>query len=335
MSDTLGNGQGNPTDEQIKLYETWARGGVAAAMIGEVQGDPRTLEHPGALAPGWIGTPRGPSALDLDRLHCAALDLSEILALPERFARTARLAHTCGFARVQIHAAHGFLFSQFLSPLFNQRTDTYGGTRANRMRLVIEVVDAVRAAVPKDFTVAIKLNATDQIEGGLTPDDALEVVAALDNRGLDLMEVSGGTYFPGAAPASDTLSGQPYFFDFCQDARKATNVPLMATGGFKTRGQSDAALASGAIDCIGLARALVLDPSLPTTWQARGPDSVYPRFAETVPGGVTAWYTQGIQSIATGSKQGAEMSVLQALEGLGRRSLDQKAAMLCRAINLA
>lgn len=355
MSDTLGDGYGNPTPEQGKLYETWDRGGVAASVVGEVQGDPRTIEHPGnlvldagadleafralahrgqatgaalwlqlghagALAPEWVGMPKAPSSLNIEGIRCDALSLAEIAALPDRFARTARLACDLGFGGVQVHAAHGFLLSQFLSPLFNRRQDAYGGSATNRMRLVIETVEAVRAEVPRGFCVSIKLNATDQITGGLTQEDALEVVAALDGRGLDLMEFSGGTYFPGAPAASDGASSGPYFVDFARTARQMTSVPLMATGGFKKRADAEYAVGSGAVDCIGLARALVLDPALPKTWKENGPDPVFPRFERTVPGGITAWYTESIHRTASGDTSSPVFSPREAVEALSART---------------
>lgn len=162
MSDSLGNGAGDSTPMQARLYERWALGGAAVSIIGEVQFDPHCAEKPGniVLGPGcnrtaleslvtrgttygthlWpqighagalahppISAPRGPSALDHDGLQCAALTIDEIRALPSQFAQTARHARDIGFTGVQIHAAHGFLLSQFLSPLFNQRSDEYGG----------------------------------------------------------------------------------------------------------------------------------------------------------------------------------------------------------------
>jgi len=355
MSDTLGDGYGNPTPEQGKLYETWDRGGVAASVVGEVQGDPRTIEHPGnlvldmgadleafralahrgqatgaalwlqlghagALAPDWVGMPKAPSSLNIKDIRCDALSLAEIAALPDRFARTARLACDLGFGGVQVHAAHGFLLSQFLSPLFNRRQDAYGGSATNRMRLVIETVEAVRAEVPRGFCVSIKLNATDQITGGLTQEDALKVVAALDGRGLDLMEFSGGTYFPGAPASSDGASSGPYFVDFARTARQMTSVPLMATGGFKKRADAEYAVGSGAVDCIGLARALVLDPALPKTWKENGPDPVFPRFERTVPGGITAWYTESIHRTASGDASSPVFSPREAVEALSART---------------
>lgn len=239
MSDSLGDGRGNPTDTQIRLYERWAEGGLAISIIGEVQGNPHFAEKPGnlILGPGsderrfrelacaggangaqlWlqlghagamayppISDPKGPSALDLVGLKCKALTLEEVCSLPSEFARTAHMAKNLGFGGVEIHAAHGFLLSQFLSPLFNRRQDEFGGSITNRMRLLLNVVEEVRAAVGPSFPIAAKLNATDQLEGGFSENDALDVITALDRTGIDLIDISGGTYFPGAKSAPPT-----------------------------------------------------------------------------------------------------------------------------------
>ena len=338
MSDSLGDGRGDPTDRQIRLYERWASGGLGLSIVGEVQGDPRFAEKPGnlVLGPGsnmsrfaelarrggangtrlWlqlghagamthppIGTPKGPSALDLPGLSCDALTRDEIRALPDRFARTAGLARELGFGGVQVHAAHGFLLSQFLSPLFNRRDDGYGGSIASRSRLLREVIAAVREAVGPGFPVAVKLNATDQLDGGLTSGDALEVVAALDGTGIDLLDISGGTYFPGAKSASDASGGEPYFLAFARRARERTGVPLMVTGGFKTHEQARSAITSGGADVVGLARALVLDPELPGKWRAGDhSDPAFPRFEAPPEGGVTAWYTMRLTALADGEE---------------------------------
>lgn len=349
MSDSLGDGRGNPTVEQMRLYERWALGGVAASIVGEVQGDARFAEstgnlvlddasdrsafaalarrggadatqlwlqlgHAGALTRPEIGPARGPSALDLPGLTAAALTLAEIRALPARFARTAWQAQRLGFAGVQIHAAHGFVLSQFLSPLFNRRADAYGGSVTNRMRLLIEVIAAVRDAVSPGFTVAVKLNASDQIEGGFETLDALQVIRDLDDTGLDLIEISGGTYFPGTVSSSERASIGPYFLDFAGQARQVTSVPLMVTGGFKTRAEVAAALSGGAVDAVGLARALVLDPSLVQGWQGGGADPDFPRFPATPPGGMTAWYTMRLAAIAGDQEEGAVCDPAAALQ---------------------
>lgn len=336
MSDSLGDGAGNPTDDQIKLYKRWADGGLALAIIGEVQCTPHFAEkpgnlilneqsdnglferlakagatdkaqlwlqlgHAGAMADAPISTPKGPSALDLPGLTCGALTLDEIHALPAEFARTASLAKELGFGGVQVHAAHGFLLSQFLSPLFNKREDAYGGSLQNRMRLLLEVIDKVRQTVGPQFPVGIKLNATDQLEGGFAEDEALEVIAAVDQLAIDLIDISGGTYFPGAASSSDRAGSGPYFLEFAARARKRTTKPLMVTGGFKTLAQAESAIIEGKADLIGLARALVVDPELPSFWlSGQRCEPQFPRFKNPPEGGVTAWYTMQITQSAKG-----------------------------------
>ncbi len=215
------------------------------------------------------------------------------------------MAQSLGFGGVQIHAAHGFLLSQFLSPLFNKRTDAYGGSIESRMRLLLEVVEAVRSTVDPDFVVAVKLNATDQLEGGFEKHDALAVISALDQTGIDLIDISGGTYFPGAKSASDSAGSGPYFVDFASRARNRTSKPLMVTGGFKTRQQAIDAICNGGVDLIEIARALVLDPDLPNNWRDENSvDPVFPHFSSPPAGGITAWYTMRLTEIGEGREAG-------------------------------
>jgi 2,4-dienoyl-CoA reductase-like NADH-dependent reductase (Old Yellow Enzyme family) len=234
--------------------------------------------------------------------------------VPLDFAKTAKLAQQAGFGGVQIHAAHGFLLSQFLSPLFNKRSDAYGGSIANRMKLILETLDATRAAVGPNFVIAIKLNSSDQLEGGLDEDAALEVVAALDKSSVDLIDISGGTYFPGAKPASDSAGRGPYFITFAKRARTVTSKPLMLTGGFKTRAQAQEAVMSGAVDVIGLARALALEPDLPNLWKVnQTPEPVFPRFPDAPEGGITAWYTMRLTDIGFDTETDSVGDLRQAL----------------------
>lgn len=333
MSDSLGDGRGEPTAAQMRLYERWAEGGVALSLIGEVQIDPRFPEKPGnlVLAPGaasaalgrltararvddthiWpqlghagalahapVSNPRGPSPLTLDGLTCAGMTAAEIEALPAQYAVAAETARAVGFTGVQIHAGHGFLLSQFLSPLFNHRTDRWGGDIAARCRIVLEVIGAVRAVVGPGFPIGIKMNTSDQLVGGLTEGEGLEVVRRLEETDVDLIELSGGTYFPGAPAASEGAGRGPYFVDFARRARAFTAKPLVTTGGFKTRGQVEEALLSGATDAVGLGRPLALDPRLPRHWRSAGAaDPDFPRFVDPPPGGITAWYTQRLTAI--------------------------------------
>jgi 2,4-dienoyl-CoA reductase-like NADH-dependent reductase (Old Yellow Enzyme family) len=255
-----------------------------------------------------VSVPKGPSALSLPDLHCAAMTREEVRALPAQYAAAAQCAQVVGFGGVQIHAGHGFLLSQFLSPLFNQRTDHYGGDINNRSRLLVMIIEAVRAAVDPAYPVAVKLNATDQLEGGLTSVDALQVVARLGQLGVDLIDISGGTYFPGAKSVSDSAGSAPYFLDFARQARTVTDVPLMLTGGIKSLDMALAVLEDGAADVVGLARALVLAPDLPQRW--RGGDGMvplFPRFPPPPEGGVTAWYTRALTHIAEGRNDAPEL----------------------------
>lgn len=345
MSDSLGDGTGHPTDEQNRLYQRWADGGLAVSIIGEVQPSSGYAEkpgnlvldcnsdiskfqtlaehgsrngaqlwlqlgHAGALAYGPISDPKGPSALDLPNLRCKAMSLPEIQQIPSDFANTARLAQQAGFGGVQIHAAHGFLLSQFLSPLFNKRSDGFGGPIANRMKLLLQSIEATRAVVGPDFPIAVKLNSSDQLVGGLDEDDVLAVVAALDASSVDLIDISGGTYFPGVKAASDSAGRGPYFIEFAKRARSITTKPLMLTGGFKTRAQAEDAVRSGAIDVVGLARALVLEPELPNLWMKNQmPEPSFPRFSDAPDGGITAWYTMRLTQIAA-DKEMAEVGNL-------------------------
>ncbi len=334
MSDSLGDGTGDPTETQIRLYERWAEGGVALSLIGEVQGDYRypekpgnlvldsrsnqdalkslasrgqvrgthlwpQLGHAGALSHLPISRPKGPSALDVEGLQCEGMSVTDIQALPSIYARAATIAQSSGFGGVQIHAGHGFLFSQFLSPLFNHRTDAYGGSIEARFNIIRKVIDEVRRTVGPTFPIGIRINSTDNLEGGLTNSDALEIVRILDGTSIDLIDISGGTYFPGAKSSSDSAcDGSAYFTTFAQSAKEVTDKPIMATGGFRKRDQAIDAIESGAVDMVSLARAMVLNPRLAKTWLNKGGDDPeFPTFNSPPYGGLTAWYSMRITAL--------------------------------------
>jgi len=360
MSDSLSDGGGDPTEVQIRLYERWAEGGVALSLVGEVQGDPRFPEKPGNLVLGahsnqsllqlftgravidgahlWpqighagalshlpISQPKGPSALDIEGLQCAGMSIDEIHELPGMYARTALHAKTVGFSGVHIHAGHGFLLSQFLSPLFNHRNDGYGGSIEARCRIVLEIISEVRRAVGPSFPVGIRINSTDQLEGGLTEVDALEVVRLLDQTSIDLIDISGGTYFPGAKASSDGTSQGPYFLDFAKLARGITKIPLLLTGGFKKRQQAVDAVASGAVDMVGLGRAMALNPRLADAWLSEegcGPD--FPKFESVLPGGITAWYTMRLTALGEDRENVFELDLPSAI-----RMYEERDAQRC------
>lgn len=356
MSDSLGDGAGSPTETQIRLYERWAEGGTALSLIGEVQVDPRypekpgnlvlapdgdlqamqalarrgsangthiwpQLGHAGALSHSPISWPRGPSALDVEELRCAEMSLEDICELPGEYARAAALAKDAGFTGVQIHAGHGFLLSQFLSPLFNRRTDAYGGPIARRFRIVDEVLDAVRQAVGASFPIGIKINSTDMLVGGLTEEDALETVRVLDRTSVDLIDISGGTYFPGAESTSDSApSSKSYFLDFASRAKAVTSIPVVATGGFRTRDQAVSAVEGGFIDAVSLARAMALNPTLPNTWLSNdGGDPEFPVFDAPPRGSVTAWYSMRLTALGEDNESQFDMSPAASLEAYEAR----------------
>jgi len=196
-----------------------------------------------------------------------ALTEAEILALIDRFATAARIAASAGFDGVQLHAAHGYLFSQFLSPLVNQRQDRWGGSLENRMRLLVDAVRAVRAATPESFLLAVKLNSADFQRGGFDADDALTVARTLQHEGAALIEVSGGTYenaamMSGTPKRASTAAREAYFLEFAERLAGELTVPIMLSGGFRTRQGMIEALRGGAVDLIGLARPLAHEPDL-------------------------------------------------------------------------
>lgn len=193
-------------------------------------------------------------------------EIEEVIA---RFANTARIAKKAGFGGVQIHAAHGYLINQFLSPHHNRRHDKWGGSPENRRRFLIEVYEAIRAAVGVNFPIGIKLNSADFQKGGYDEAESMAAILAIADSGIDMIEISGGTYespvFTGSAPPKrqSTQLREAFFLDFAEKVRAKTSLPLMVTGGFRTVAGMNEALESGAIDFIGVARLLSLDPNVP------------------------------------------------------------------------
>ncbi|WP_279388168.1 hypothetical protein [Vibrio crassostreae] len=207
-----------------------------------------------------------------------------------------------------------------MSPLFNHRQDQYGGSIESRSKIIMEIIEKVRCAVGPTFPIGIKMNSSDQLEGGLTQDDALEVIGILNQTSIDLIEISGGSYFPGAKSSSDSASSGPYFVDFAVKARKLTSIPLVVTGGFKTYDQVISALSLNAVDSIGLGRALILNPELPNEWIDGS--SVVPRFPKfKLPpvGGVTAWYTMLLTAIGSDNEKEFNLELLPAIQAYESR----------------
>lgn len=253
---------------------------AAMARAGTVGGNHLWMQisHAGRQTPAYINRhPGAPSATQLKILYTygrpVALADDEIRALIGRFGQAAGIAREAGFTGVQIHAAHGYLFSQFLSPLVNKRTDDWGGSLDNRARILLESVAAARAAVGLDFPVAVKLNSADFQKGGFAFDECLRVVEWLNQAGVDLLEISGGSYeqpgmvgHRGDADAVDpdakasTREREAYFIEYARQVRQTAAMPLMLTGGFRSRPVMEAAIENNDVDAIGLGRPLVVEP---------------------------------------------------------------------------
>lgn len=258
-------------DEQSDLseFKRWATQGSINDTHLWVQ-----LNHPGKQIPNLINAkPVAPSAiglaagLEMGFNTPRALETAEIETIIQRFAASARLAKECGFGGVQIHGAHGYLVSQFLSTRHNQREDEWGGSLENRMRFVLAVYQAIRQTVGPDYPIGIKLNSADFMRGGFTEEESMQVVQALDKAGIDLIEISGGTYespaMIGSEAKKSTRDREAYFLDYAEKVRALVTTPLVVTGGFRSATGMTAALQSGATDFIGLARPLAVESDLP------------------------------------------------------------------------
>ncbi|QJR31147.1 NADH:flavin oxidoreductase/NADH oxidase family protein [Limnobacter sp. SAORIC-580] len=263
----------------MDALRAWAKAGTSNGNHLWMQ-----ISHAGRQSPRYVtNQPVGPSAVQLELLGNyappRALREDEILDLIQRFARVARIAKEAGFTGVQVHGAHGYLLSSFLSPVTNQRTDQWGGSLENRARFLLQAVRAVRQAVGPSFPVAVKLNSDDFRKGGFSNEECLQVVKWLNDEKIDLLEISGGTYeqprllgHTGAAdsvkdeqPAQreSTKKREAYFLNYARAIREVATMPLMVTGGFRSREAMEEALSDGVCDVIGLGRPLCTHPDTP------------------------------------------------------------------------
>jgi 2,4-dienoyl-CoA reductase-like NADH-dependent reductase (Old Yellow Enzyme family) len=267
----LGEPKNVVLDEQsdLKPFIEWAKAGRQDGAQIWTQ-----LNHPGKQVPNFIcEEPVAPSAISLQGglekgfNKPRALSESEIEEIIAKFALSAKLSKQAGFTGVQIHGAHGYLVSQFLSPRHNQREDRWGGSLENRMRFVLSVYQAIRDEVGEDFPIGIKLNSADFMKGGFTEEDSMEVVKALSKAGIDLIEISGGTYespsMVGHKVKESTLKREAYFLDYIEKVRNIVDTHLVLTGGFRSAEAMQSALDSGATDMIGIARTTAVDPDFP------------------------------------------------------------------------
>jgi len=226
--------------------------------------------HPKAPSAVKVGLPGGQFG------EPVALTITEIEEVVRRFGMAAVACKEAGFTGVQIHAAHGYLLSQFLSPRTNLRTDEYGGALENRARALLNAVTTIRAAVGPEFPVSVKLNSADFQKGGFAFEDSLQVAQWLEQAGVDLIEISGGTYeqpkLLGVAGMEaeesqhvkqSTLMREAYFVDFAVAMQEKVSIPLMVTGGFRHRDAMEQAIASGGADLIGIGRPMCVETDAP------------------------------------------------------------------------
>lgn len=303
MTEGLADKYDRPTKQLNALYDAWAKGGTGLLITGNVMIDKRYLEragnmvleddssldlykdlaksaqsngnhcwvqlnHPGRQCPRLVNSqPLSPSEVQLSMLgnfaKPKAMTQADIEDVIVRFIESADLVKKAGFKGVQIHCAHGYLLSQFLSPLTNQRNDEWGGSLENRARIIRMIITGVRQRVGNDFPLAVKLNSADFQKGGFTFDECAKVAIWLAEDSIDLLEISGGTYEQLSLLGVDskdvrqsTRKREAYFIEYAKHIKENCKVPLMITGGFRSRAVMEQVISSQEIDIVGLARPL-------------------------------------------------------------------------------
>ncbi|MFT4998977.1 MAG: 2,4-dienoyl-CoA reductase-like NADH-dependent reductase (Old Yellow Enzyme family) [Chitinophagales bacterium] len=308
MTEGLADADDNPTPELNTLYKTWSEGGAGLLFSGNIMVDRRYLErggnmvleddkklslftelaaagttagnqfwvqlnHPGRQCSRMVnGKPLAPSAVQLNLggnfgqpKEMTEEDINDVIS---RFATSAELVKRAGFTGVQVHSAHGYLSSQFLSPLTNLRQDRWGGSLENRARFLLETVRAVRQAVGSEFPISVKLNSADFQQGGFELEDCQQVATWLCDEGIDLLEVSGGTYeslewMDNDEKRDTTVNREAFFLKYAKSIRAATKTPLMISGGFRHLATMEDALSSKALDVVGIGRPFCVNPEFP------------------------------------------------------------------------
>ena len=262
--------------EQLDSLRAWSRAGTKNNTQLWMQ-----ISHAGRQTPGEINSsPLAPSNIGLKipgKNYGTPIPMTDedILDVIDRFVFTAKIARETGFTGVQFHSAHGYLLSEFLSPDINNRTDAWGGSVENRARIHLEIINKCRKEVGEDFPISVKLNSADFQKGGFTPDESIQVAQMLENAGVDIIEISGGTYEQPKLIGVDDLTINPkrseqrkestiareaYFLEYAKDITKAVSLPLMVTGGFRTREGIEDALQSNVCQIVGIGRPLCADP---------------------------------------------------------------------------
>lgn len=304
MSEERADQDGRPNRNLIEMHRAWAAGGFGLNVTGNFMVDKRWLVAPGNVVceterdlaalqlwsaaaqengtACWVQIchpgrqtsspdPVAPSAVPLPwGPPVRVLDEPEILDIIARFVNTARIVKKAGFQGVQFHCAHGYLLSQFLSPLVNKREDQWGGSLENRARISLEIVRRTREAVGNDYPIGVKINSADFQRGGFEEGEAFDFVKMLEGAGVDLIEVSGGTYEKlamtdgqdGRVEKQSTNEREAYFLEFSKRLVQQTNVPVMCTGGWRSRDAMLTALQNKETHLIGIGRPAI-EPDLP------------------------------------------------------------------------
>ena len=306
MTERISNRKFESTEGLDRIYKDWAKTGAGLLITGNVVIDRKHLESAGnvcfddeKMIPKltrwakagkingnhiWVQIshagrqtnkfntlrPMAPSEVQLNKIGLfgkpRSMSESDIQNVINGFTKAAKIAKEAGFTGLQIHSAHGYLLSQFLSPLTNKRIDQWGGTIENRSRLLITIIREARKIVGPDFPISVKLNSSDFQRGGFTEEESLEVVKMLDREKIDLLEISGGTYERVAFflmnedkvdEKESTRKREAYFIDFAKKVRSISKVPLLITGGFRSYEFCNQVLESGELDLIGMARPFI------------------------------------------------------------------------------
>ncbi len=350
-----------PSNVHADMLARWAeasksRGGKIVMQLAHAGRQTLKIVNPQPDAPSAVAVDLPGGQFGKPR----AMNSRDIASVIERFAIAARAAREAGFDGVQIHAAHGYLISQFLTPLVNQRDDEWGGSLANRARLLLAVVKAAKDEAGSGFSVSVKLNSADFQKGGFGKDDSMAVVAMLNEAGLDFIEISGGNYeqpkmmdMDGLKPGHDerlkqsTKAREAYFLDYARDVQAIATMPLMVTGGFRSLAGMNAALAAREADLIGLGRPLCVDTDAPAQLLS-GAQAELARWEKTLrigPGllgpnspiglvkalngfGAQAWYYSQLHALADGRSVNRKLGVFKAFRSMN--GLDGKMAKAYR-----
>ncbi len=336
--------EGTQSNSAMAFLADMAKAGKAHGAHIWVQ-----LNHAGRQTQKMINkNPKAPSDVGLKMGNGrfgkpTPMTIAEIEKAISAFVHAAKIAEQTGFDGVQIHAAHGYLMSQFLSPLSNRRADQYGGSLENRARFLLDIIRGVRGATRKGFAVSVKLNSADFQKGGFSEDESAIVAHWLQEAGVDLIEISGGNYEqpqmigferkdPLANKRTSTIKREAYFLDFVPKLRAKLKIPVMVTGGFRTVAAMVSAITNDNVNMIGLGRPLVIDPEGANKILSGEVTSLFSRDDDLVIGsgllsprspisflrdlnawGSLGWYYEHIYSLADGKNPDLSLSAFKAL----------------------